>query len=120
MLQESHVTCQKIAEDGSDPETGMPATGCALVPGWNSVGSDRSGPLCYWLGGVAGATAVVCVNDEFVVTVWPLGRVVVAVRVPAPPETDVTTLRSIVFPDAVVIAVYRSHVPGDSLVSVPE
>jgi hypothetical protein len=58
----------------------------------------------------------VCVR----VVAWPLGRVVVAVRVPVPPETDVTTLRPIVAPEAVVIVPCLSQVPGACLVSVPE
>jgi hypothetical protein len=63
---------------------------------------------------------LVWVKVPVFVTVLPLGSVVVAVRVPTPPWTDVTTLRSIVAPEGVVITFCLSQVPGASLVSVPE
>ena len=82
---------------------------------------DCQGACVAGVGGVAGAAeAVDWVKDEVRVTVLPSARVVVAVRVPCPPDTDVTTLRSMVFPDAVVMTPCLSQVPGASFVSVPE
>ena len=51
-------------------------------------------------------------------TVWPLGRAVVTVRVPLPPATELSTVRSIVFPLALVITCCLSHVPGATRVSL--
>ena len=69
--------------------------------------------------GVGAATAAeFCVKVALRVTVLPSGSVVVTVRVPLPFATEVSTVRSIVLPDAVVITSFLFHDPGATLVSV--
>jgi len=68
--------------------------------------------------GGAGVWVTVWVKEASRVTVWPLGSVVVTVRVPLPSTTEVSTLRSMVLPFAVVITWDLSQVPGATFVSV--
>jgi hypothetical protein len=58
------------------------------------------------------------VNDAFLVTVAPPGRVIVTLRVTLPLATRVSTVRLMVFPSAVVITSCFSQLPGASLVLV--
>src|ERR1019366_2197724 len=57
-----------------------------------------------WLGPCTGTVETPWLNDASRVTVCPFGPVVVTVRVPLPSTTVVSTVRSIVFPFAVVMA----------------
>ena len=68
----------------------------------------------------AGAGTVVTdwLNYASLVTVWPFGPVVVTVRVPFPPTTVVSTVRSIVLPLAVVMTSLLFQEPGATFVSV--
>jgi hypothetical protein len=68
------------------------------------------------VGAVTGTTA--CEIEALLDTVCPLGSVLVATEVTLPGETVESTVRSIVFPLAVVITCWLTHVPGAVLESM--
>ena len=69
-------------------------------------------------GAGTGTVETLWLNEASRVMVCPFGPVVVTVLVPFPLTTEVSTVRSIVLPFAVVMTSLLSQVPGATFVSV--